>query len=193
MKGLFKVFFLLFIIILPNQEAWAKCLYEISGQVTVNNPYTGRNEPLAGVPVQAGGNTYGAWKYWKDEQVISDANGYFTITKEKSCERRKIRVRFKLKNNRIQVRANKQHVKYRWIKYTVAATKTNQRVFQIQANTDAASENMTKRAGIFSLVDIANKTVDAFGDGLENPNLITVIYPANSEEYPAAFSKNNTI
>src|SRR5262245_55581647 len=75
------------------------CTWTVSGVVKVQSQEPeliskfGAQIPLKGIKVKVSGATIGWFDEWKT--VTTDANGKFSVTMEKSCENRKLKIEVK--------------------------------------------------------------------------------------------------
>lgn len=114
----------------------AQCVYQIDGQVGIrtNDLFTGNltnvteDLPLERIVVQV---QYRRGLWWGNAvEVRTDANGQFSITDDKSCRNRRVRVRVKLDSPEIESRPGTT-LSSKW--YTLFETpgRTNDRVFNL--------------------------------------------------------------
>jgi hypothetical protein len=84
------------------------CTWTVSGTVKVKSQQPdliekfGEIIPLKGIQVKVSGATIGGFDSW--DTVNTDADGKFTVRKEKSCEDRKLKIEVKFQNDNLEIR-----------------------------------------------------------------------------------------
>jgi hypothetical protein len=99
-------------ILFSAREARADCTWTVAGTVKVQTQESllsgkfGAQIPLKGIKVKVSGATVGSiFDSWGE--VSTDANGKFSISKQKSCEDRKLKIQVQFQNNNVEIRDNK--------------------------------------------------------------------------------------
>ena len=92
-----------------EREARADCTWTVAGTVKVQTQEPllsgkfGSQIPLKGIKVKISGATVGSiFDSWGEG--TTDANGKFSLSKQKSCEDRKLKIEVQFKNNSVEVR-----------------------------------------------------------------------------------------
>jgi len=180
-------------------EAWGqilnKCTYRVEGTLKAKHTQAykdilGTNRSsLEGVQVRVQGKKLvlggGVWGTWKT--VRTDANGRFSVTKEKGCGKRRVRVRVKFKDADLEVRhrnATSSLTKVKW--YTVYQTtsgkgsgldKDKTLTFRSSGSRALGAREPRYHAEIWTLYQEAIAHMDGYGSRLAFQSRVKIKYP----------------
>jgi hypothetical protein len=178
----------------PINALAAKCNWTVTGKLAVKHKLQELKEKFNGESLLKGvivnvsarkkiGALWGPWGNWGS--VRTNRNGKFLISKRKSCDKRKFRVRVKFKSSNLEVRHKKSHP-LNWVKWhTVIKNRRHragrisygQLTFKPGGKRALGSFEARRQADIWVLYKMAIRHVRRMGRGYAFTTKVKVKYP----------------
>lgn len=172
------------------------CDWTVSGTVKVETQEEelttkfGTQIPLKGISVKVSGATIGFFDSWGT--VSTDSDGKFTITKEKSCEDRKLKIEVQFENDNVKIIKDPGLVPTTGAKwYTIIEDSDRRRkagaiqivptVFAAGKNHDLSDFDARHHADIWVIANTLRDHVASFGSAFKFTKRTTIEYPNNDQ------------
>jgi hypothetical protein len=175
--------------------AKADCTWKVSGTVKVQSQEQelidkfGAQIPLKGIQVKVSGATIGWFDSWGT--VTTDANGKFTLTKQKSCEDRKLKIEVKFQNDNLEIRHEHATTdlltNVKW--YTIVEDSERRReagtiqivptVFDAGKNHDLNDSEARSHADIWVMANALRDHLASYGSSFKFTKQSVIKYPHN--------------